>query len=144
FIGFSIEASGKETFQSSNPATGIKLENLFYKATAEEVDKTANMAAAAFQVYRKKSGVEKATFLEAIATEIKALGDDLIQMCVTESALPKGRIEGERERTMNQLRLFASLLREGSWLDARIETAIPDRTPLPKADLRYMQIGLGP
>ena len=144
FIGFSIEAAGKETFKSVNPATGVQLETIFYKATKEEVDKAARKAADAFQVYRKKSGAEKADFLEAIANEIKALGDALIDTCVTESALPKGRIEGERERTMNQLRLFASLLRDGSWLDARIETAIPDRTPLPKVDLRYMQIGLGP
>jgi 2,5-dioxopentanoate dehydrogenase len=143
-IGFSSAAEGKETFRSANPATGVSLEYIFYKATESEVDKTALLAASAFQLYRKKSGKEKAEFLETISNEIKALGDELIQMCVTETALPKGRIEGERDRTVNQLALFAALLREGSWLDARIETAIPDRTPLPKADIRYMEIGLGP
>src|SRR6185369_3996638 len=104
----------------------------------------AKKAAEAFQVYRKKSGLEKAAFLESIASEIVALGDELIDLCCKETALPKGRIEGERGRTVNQLKLFASLLREGSWVDARIETADPARTPIPKPDIRYMEIGLGP
>jgi 2,5-dioxopentanoate dehydrogenase len=143
-IGFRSEASGGDTFKSINPATALPLEHTFYKATPAEVDKTAKLAGSAFQVYRKKSGRERAAFLEAIADEIKALGDDLVQMCCTETALPKGRVEGERDRTVNQLRLFASLLKEGSWVDARIETAIPDRAPLPKPDIRYMEIGLGP
>ncbi|MEJ7677709.1 MAG: aldehyde dehydrogenase family protein [Segetibacter sp.] len=143
-IGFELVANGSETFQSVNPATGKKLPKNYYKATAAEVEMAAKKAAAAFQVYRKKSGSEKAIFLEAIANEIKELGDELVEVCLTETAIPKARIEGERERTVNQLRLFASLLREGSWVDARIETALPDRTPLPKPDVRYMLVGLGP
>jgi len=143
-IGFTSVAGGTETFQSVNPATNTKLPYKFHKATPEEAALAVAKAAEAFQQYRQKSGIEKAGFLERIATEIKALGDELIETCCTETALPKARIEGERDRTMNQLRLFATLLREGSWLDARIETAIPDRTPLPKADIRYMEVGLGP
>ena len=143
-IGFELVAQGQEDFASVNPSTGENLSYRFKKATKEEVNKAVEKAAAAFQVYRKKSGKEKAAFLEKIADEIKALGDELVTLCMTETALPKGRIEGERDRTANQLKLFASLLREGSWLDARIETAIPDRAPLPKADIRYMEIGLGP
>jgi NADP-dependent aldehyde dehydrogenase len=143
-IGFDLVAEGKEMFQSANPALGIKLEYKFVKATEKEVNKACEKAAAAFQVYRKKSGVEKAVFLEAIAEEIKAWGDQLIEICCTETALPKARIEGERGRTVNQLLLFANMLREGSWLDARIETADPARTPLPKPDIRYMHVGLGP
>jgi 2,5-dioxopentanoate dehydrogenase len=143
-IGFDRVAEGKETFQSVNPALGIKLEFTFIKATVHEVNIACEKAAAAFQIYRKKSGVEKAVFLETIAEEIKLLGDQLIDTCCTETALPKPRIEGERGRTINQLLLFAGMLREGSWLDARIETADPTRTPLPKPDIRYMHVGLGP
>lgn len=143
-IGFELVAEGSERFHSFNPATGTKLDYVFNKATPEEVNKAAEKAAQAFQVYRKKSGIEKAIFLEAIANEINAMGEALIEICCNETALPKARIEGERARTVNQLKLFASLLREGSWVDARIETADPTRTPLPKPDIRYMEIGLGP
>lgn len=143
-IGFDLVAAGTETFQSVNPALAVKLEYKFVKATSDEVNKACEKAATAFQVYRKKSGIEKAVFLEAIAEEVKALGDQLIEVCCTETALPKARIEGERGRTINQLLLFASMLREGSWLDARIETADSNRTPLPKPDIRYMHVGLGP
>lgn len=143
-IGFDRVAEGTEIFQSANPALGTKLEYKFVKATVQEANMACEKAAAAFQVYRKKSGIEKAVFLEAIAEEIKALGDQLIEVCCAETALPKPRIEGERGRTVNQLLLFATMLREGSWLDARVETAEPSRTPLPKPDIRYMHVGLGP
>jgi len=143
-IGFEQIAEGKEIFHSVNPALGIKQEYKFYKATEIEAMMACEKAAAAFQVYRKKSGKEKAVFLEAIAEEIKNLGDQLIDICCSETALPKARIEGERGRTVNQLLMFANMLREGSWLDARIETADPSRAPLPKPDIRYMHVGLGP
>src|SRR5678815_5930215 len=95
-IGFESSADGTKSFQSVNPALSTKLNQHFYKATPGEVDKAVEKAALAFQVYRKKSGKEKADFLESIATEIIALGDELIDMCCTETALPKARIEGER------------------------------------------------
>jgi NADP-dependent aldehyde dehydrogenase len=142
-IGFELSAEGNELSRSVNPATGEKIAD-FHKATANEVEKAVAKAASAFQIYRKKSGAEKAAFLDAAANEILALGDELVTICCAESALPKGRIEGEMGRTANQLKMFAALLREGSWLDARIETANPERTPIPKPDLRYMQVGLGP
>jgi alpha-ketoglutaric semialdehyde dehydrogenase len=142
-IGFEQSAEGEANIQSLNPATGEIL-GMFYKATPGEVDKAASKAAAAFQIYRKKSGAEKAAFLEAAAAEIEALGDDLVTITCAESALPKGRIQGEMGRTTGQLRMFANLLRDGSWVDARIELANPERTPLPKPDIRFMQMGLGP
>src|SRR5215217_8670156 len=114
-IGFELSANGDESFQSVNPALGIKLNYHFHKATSAEANKAVEKAAFAFQLYRKKSGIEKAVFLETIAKEIMALGDELIDICCTETALPKGRIEGERMRTVSQLKLFAELLREGSW-----------------------------
>jgi len=142
-IGFEQSADGTTTLPSVNPATGETLGE-FPKATPAEVDKAVAKAAAAFQVYRKKSGADKATFLEAIATEIEATGDELVTICCAETGLPTGRIQGERGRTTGQLRMFATLLRDGSWLDARIETANPERTPIPKPDIRFMQMGLGP
>ena len=143
-IGYETSALGTDIFHSVNPPTGQKLADSFHKATKKEVESAAKKAETAFQTYRKKTGIEKALFLEAIGEEILAIGDELITTACIETALPKGRIEGERMRTVNQLRMFAALLREGSWVDARIETAQPDRTPLPKPDLRYMQIALGP
>jgi alpha-ketoglutaric semialdehyde dehydrogenase len=143
FIGFEQSGEGTDILKSVNPGTGETLAQ-FSKATPAEVDRAVAKAATAFQIYRKKSGAEKAAFLEAAAAEIVALGDELVNICCAESGLPQARIQGEVGRTAGQLRLFATLLKEGSWVDARIETAIPDRAPLPKPDIRYMQIGLGP
>lgn len=114
------------------------------QATPGETDLTVEKAAAAFPLYRKKSAAEKAAFLEAIALEIDNCGEELILVCMGETALPRARIEGEKARTVNQLKMFASLVREGSWVDARIETARPERAPVPKPDLRSMHIALGP
>lgn len=143
-IGFDNSASGTETFYSYDPVAQKDNGYLFYKATVEETDLAAKKASAAFQLFRKKSGTEKAGFLDAIAAAIMDLGDELVTVCSLETALPAVRIQGERMRTVNQLKMFAALLREGSWVDARIETADANRTPLPKPDLRYMQIPLGP
>jgi alpha-ketoglutaric semialdehyde dehydrogenase len=142
-IGFESSREGKDVITSINPTSGDQTGE-FFVATPAEVDKAVEMAAEAFQVYRKKSGAEKALFLEAIADEIMEIGEELITVCCAESGLPVPRTTGERGRTTGQLRLFAELLKEGSWLDARIETADPDRVPLPKPDIRYMQMALGP
>jgi NADP-dependent aldehyde dehydrogenase len=143
-IGQEYSTLSKETFHSCHAAGGENKDFLFYSATTEEVNKAAEKVASAFQVYRKKSGVEKATFLEAIAEEIMNAGDELITTSMAETALPQARLQGERGRTTGQLKMFADLLREGSWVDARIETAQPDRTPLPKLDIRFMHLPLGP
>jgi len=143
-IGNSISAEGESTFQALNPTTGEKLPTQYHKATKAELELAAQKAQAAFKIYRKKSGLEKAAFLDKIAEEIENIGDDLVQIATAETGLPAGRIQGERGRTTGQLRLFAQLLRDGSWVNARIETAIPDRQPLPKVDLRLMQQPLGP
>ncbi len=143
-IGFEHSGSGDEIFYSYNPVKQTNNEYSFYKATPDEVNHAVVKAAAAFQVYRKKSGVEKANFLATIAEELLNTGDELVTVCCNETGLPVARIEGERIRTVNQLKLFAALLREGSWVDARIDTALPERTPVPKPDLRFMHIPLGP
>src|SRR5687767_11087982 len=108
-IGFEQRSTGDDRFHSTNPATGEVLDHVFYKATENDVNLACEKAAKAFQTYRKKSGIEKAIFLETIASEIKALDDQLIETCCLETALPKARIEGERNRTVNQLLMFASM-----------------------------------
>lgn len=143
-IGASLSGEGSEIFYAENPATGQSLEPGFHEATEQEINKAIEKAVEAFQRYRNTSGKDKATFLEAIADEIVALGDALIKRCMEETGLPEARLTGERGRTVGQLKLFASLLREGSWVDARIDLADPERKPLPKPDVRSMQRALGP
>lgn len=108
------------------------------------IDNILQCSQAAFQLFKKQSGKSRAIFLETIAKEIEALGQPLIEMAMQETHLPEARLVGERGRTCNQLRQFAALLNEGSWVEARIDTAIPDRTPLPKPDIRKMMVPLGP
>jgi alpha-ketoglutaric semialdehyde dehydrogenase len=112
--------------------------------SAEEVDVVLKQSHAAFESYKKSDGVAKSKFLEAIAAGIEQLGNDLIQQAMVETNLPEARLAGERARTVNQLRQFAALVKEGSWVEARIDTAIPDRMPLPKPDIRKMMVPLGP
>jgi 2,5-dioxopentanoate dehydrogenase len=94
--------------------------------------------------YRSPGPDALARFLETVGDQIVAAGDQLISTCAGETALSVDRLTGERARTVNQLKLFAALVREGSWVDARIDTAIPDRKPVPKPDLRRILLPLGP
>lgn len=144
FIGNELSVEGKETFNGVNPATGKNLPTDFHEASLNEINKAIAKAEQAFTIYSKKSGKEKALFLDTIAEEILALGDELLKRCHQETGLPIARLTGERGRTVNQLKLFGGLLKEGSWVEARIETAIPDRQPLPKPDIRSMYKALGP
>ena len=109
-----------------------------------EVALAASLAAAAFDPYRNLPLAQRAAFLEAIAEEILQLGDALIERAHAESGLPIARLTGERGRTVGQLRLFAQVVRDGHFLSAVIDTAQPDRQPLPRADLRLTKIPLGP
>jgi NADP-dependent aldehyde dehydrogenase len=133
-----------KAFKAENPATGKMVEPSFYEASQKEVDEAVHQAEDAFQIYNKKNGKQRADLLDAIADEIMALGDVLIQRCMEETGLPEARLTGERGRTVNQLKFFAQLLREGSWVNARIDLADPDRKPLPKPDVRSMYRPLGP
>ena len=135
---------GGKTFHATNPSTNEPMEPAFHEASAAEVAAALDASAVAFTDYRQRSGAERAQFLEAIALEIEALGDPLIHRAHAETGLPHARLIGERGRTCGQLRLFASLVREGSWVDARIDPALPNRQPLPRADLRRMLVALGP
>ncbi len=113
-------------------------------ATEQDVDTALRKAHTAWQTYRQTSGEERATFLRAIADNIEALGDELVETVMAESNLPQGRVVGERGRTCGQLRLFADLVAEGNWVEATIDTGDPDRTPAAKPDIRRMNIALGP
>ena len=144
FIGSQLSAEGTNTFQGFDPNTNQPLEGAFHTATQQDLERTMQLAQEAFQQTKKLSGAQKANFLRAIAEEIEALGDNLVKRACAESGLPEGRIIGERGRTMNQLKTFAQLVEEGSWVDARIDTALPERQPVPKPDIRKTQVAIGP
>ena len=143
-IGNKLSSETDIIFQAVSPVTGHSLEPVFYEASQHEINEAIELSNRAFQLYRNKTGSEKADFLEAIAEEIITLDLVLIYCAMEETGLPEGRLTGERGRTVGQLKLFAGLLREGSWVDARIDTADPARKPIPKQDIRSMQKALGP
>ncbi|MFN0119476.1 MAG: aldehyde dehydrogenase (NADP(+)) [Blastocatellia bacterium] len=143
-IGNSLSSENTQTFQAFDPAAGQALPTAFHEATTSEINRACELAACAFTAYRATTGEQRAAFLDRIADEFLALGDELIQRANAETGLPIDRLTGERGRTMNQLRAFAALIREGSWVEATIDRAIPDRQPLPKVDLRRMLIAMGP
>ncbi|MEP2776270.1 MAG: aldehyde dehydrogenase (NADP(+)) [Luteolibacter sp.] len=144
FIGSSRSAGTQVCGQALNPATGEKLLPDYVSATPEEVAKAVDMAAAAFPAYSSMPGKVRAGFLRAIAAKIEGSVEDIAARGPLETGLPEGRMRGETARTCGQLRMFADLLEEGSWVDARIDRAQPDRQPLPKPDLRSMLWPLGP
>ncbi|MRX46915.1 aldehyde dehydrogenase (NADP(+)) [Pedobacter puniceum] len=139
FVAFS-----RNTFNASRAADESIIDIPFYEATKAEINAACTAAAFAFDTYKTKSGIEIAKFLETIAEEIVALGDVLIETAKAETGLPDARLNGERGRTTGQLNLFAKMLREGSWVNAIIDTAQPERKPLPKVDIRMMQVPIGP
>ncbi|WP_423998519.1 aldehyde dehydrogenase (NADP(+)) [Maribacter sp. IgM3_T14_3] len=143
-IGSKSSKQGTNTFKTFNPKENKETEWTFYEASSSEIDEAVALATDAFKVYKDFSGAKKAEFLEAIAEEIEDLGDELIETYCKESGLPDGRARGERGRTMGQLRAFANLLKEGSWVEAVIEKAQPNREPMPKSDIRKMLFPLGP
>jgi NADP-dependent aldehyde dehydrogenase len=144
FIGFSRSTGTQPCAQAVNPATGETLSPQYVGATAAEVDKALALAAAAFPAYCDLTGKRRAGFLRAIAANIEAAVEDIAARGPQETGLPEARMRGETARTTGQLRMFAALLEEGSWVDARIERAIPGRAPVPKPDLRSMLRPLGP
>ena len=133
-----------QTFNGINPANGEKLEPAYVGIGAADVEAVAQQAARAFAAYRAKSGKDKAAFLRAIADNIEGAVEDLVERMPAETALPEPRVRGEAGRTVGQLRMFADLIENGSWVDARIDLANPDRQPLPKPDVRSMLHPLGP
>ena len=144
YIGNQLSATGNKTFKTFNPLLNIENEWEITEASTNEVNQAAELASGAYKTYSKISGEKKAVFLRTIAEEIEALGDELLQVYSSESGFPNGRAMGERGRTLGQLRAFANHIEAGNWVDASIDTAQPDRQPLPKVDLRKMNVALGP
>ena len=143
-IGFGRGSETGDTFRAFDPTTGEAAGPLFCSATMDELERAATLAGEARISFGNTSGRERAKFLRAIAGNIEALGDVLIQRATLETSLPNARFAGERARTCAQLRMFADLLDEGSWVDARLDYAIPTREPIPKPDVRSMLRPLGP
>lgn len=142
-IGGQWVGSGEASLRVASRTDGALLPTVFFMATADEVGEAARVASEAFDAYRTLHAEARALFLEAIASAIEELGDALIQRAHQESGLPITRLTGERGRTCGQLRMFARVVREGSWVDARIDHADPTRTP-PRPDIRRMLIPMGP
>ncbi len=138
----SVRGSG-DSFRAFAPATGEALQPEFHTTGGAEISRATALAQAAFDSYRETGLDDRARFLETIAQQIVELGDELIVRAMAESGLPRARLEGERGRTVGQLQLFAGLLREGSWLDARLDTALPERA-IPRPSIRMRMIALGP
>lgn len=143
-IGFSSSARGSGTFRTHNPQTGAPTPWSFSEATPEEAEAAMAMASRAHEAYREVPGSRRAEYLRAIAGALEADAEHLIPVYIEESGLPEGRARGELGRTVGQLRAFADLVAEGSWVEARIDTAQPDRQPVPKPDIRKCQVPLGP
>ncbi|MFJ4052889.1 aldehyde dehydrogenase (NADP(+)) [Pseudomonas sp. NPDC089743] len=144
FIGGQRSAAGSVRLQSFDARTGEALPVVFTQATPEEVAAAAQAAEAAFAEYNALAPERRAQFLDAIADQLDALDDTFVATVCRETALPAARIQGERGRTSNQMRLFAKVLRRGDYLGARIDRAQPQRQPLPRPDLRQYRTGLGP
>ena len=138
------ERTGGEPFFAVDPSTGAKGDVAFHNASTADVADACALADSAFEGFSTLSPETRAAFLEAVADQIMEIGDLLITTAMSETGLPRGRLEGERGRTVGQLRLFASYVRQGDWLDVTIDKALPERTPLPRSDLRRVNQAVGP
>lgn len=138
------DVHGSKLFHAIDPATGAVLEPGFASAEPRDVEQACLLAEEASGRFAMLPPEERARFLEAIADGIVEIGDDLILRAMLETGLSRARLEGERARTIGQLRLFAQVVRQGDWLDATIDSAMPDRQPLPRPDIRRMNVALGP
>lgn len=143
-IGFREGSGAGQPLHATDPTNGQRLQPGFIPATTEEVEVAVRLAADAFSVYRYVSGRDKGAFLRKIAAKIESIAPELIERAGQETALPQARLQGETARTCGQLRLFAQVVEEGSWVAARIDRADPDRKPAPKPDIRSLLRPLGP
>jgi 2,5-dioxopentanoate dehydrogenase len=134
-IGFGNGVGNGAGFAAMNPATGLPLEPQFFSASAEDLDRAASLAESAFPIYSNVSGKDKGIFLRHIAAAIESVSLEIVNRANLETGLSEDRLQGEIARTCNQLRLFAEVVEEGSWVDARIDT---------KPSIRSMHKPLGP
>lgn len=144
FIGSSRSVGAGPFVNAVQPGSGTLLEPLYLSAMPEEVERAMALAADAFPIYSCLPGSTRAGFLRTVALEIEGVVEDIVERGQLETALAEARLRGETARTVGQLRMFADLIEEGSWVDARIDRADPDRKPIPKVDIRSMLRPLGP
>jgi 2,5-dioxopentanoate dehydrogenase len=143
-IGSSLSAVGNKTFSAYDPRAGSEIEQRFVEATTAEVEKALDLADSAARRLGQLTPDQVVDFLTAIREEVRAIGDELITTAAQETGLDSDRLRGERERTLNQIGLFTEIVKEGSWVDARIDRALPDRTPQPRPDIRRILQPIGP
>ncbi len=136
YIGNTLSAKGSTTYQTCNPKTNLPNDVQYSEATSEEIDQAVQLASQAFPSYQNISGDKRSAFLHAIADEIEALGDTLVETYMSETGLPEGRAKGERGRTVGQLRMFADLIKTEDW---RIPTISGENN-----EVRQYLIPLGP
>jgi alpha-ketoglutaric semialdehyde dehydrogenase len=144
FIGSQRGSRDGASFQAFAPQTGDPLQPVFRSATHQELDRAVQLAHEAFASYAQTGGKTRASFLRRIADGFESHRDELAQRAHHETALPMPRLTGEVTRTASQLRMFAGVVEEGSWVQARFDPALPDRQPLPRPDIRSMLRALGP
>src|SRR5450830_1819500 len=142
-IGRSAVLGKEGTVKAIDPSRNEQIEPAFGLASNAELELACTLAWQAFDRYRGTTPEQRAKFLETIADRIMDIGPTLIERAMQESGLPQARLEGERGRTVGQLRLFAKVVRDGHYLDVALDAALPERAP-PRPDLRLRKIGLGP
>ncbi|MEV7610919.1 aldehyde dehydrogenase (NADP(+)) [Microbacterium sp. NPDC089320] len=141
--GRSVPGSGS-ALHAIAPDTDEQLDPPYSQIDVDQLREATAAAAEAFVTFSRLEPETHAAFLETIADEIEAIGDALIERAMQETGLPQARLAGERARTTGQLRLFAEVVRAGEHRGARIDPARPDRTPVPRVDIRQRKIPLGP
>ena len=143
-IGSSSGSRKGKAFHAFDPTTGQNIEPAYYSAEPDELQNAAQLAEESFPIFSRTSGRQRAAFLRTIAAKVEALVETLVLRTSLETALPATRVRGETARTCGQLRLFADVIEEGSWVNARIDPALPSRQPLPRPDIRSMLRPIGP
>ncbi|WP_010525842.1 aldehyde dehydrogenase family protein, partial [Nesterenkonia sp. F] len=141
--GRSVAGSGR-TVAGVDPATDETLEPAYSLIDEQQLAEATAAAAEAFETFSRLDPETHATFLETVAANIDAVGDEITARAMAETGLPEARLVGERGRTVNQLRLFAAVVRQGDHRGVRVDPAQPDRQPMPRADIRQRRIPLGP
>src|SRR5512145_329548 len=129
FFIASRATSGRDTYRACDATSGATIEPAFSVASPADIERACEAAGRAFDDFRAVPLEQRAALLESIADKIAAIGDDLIVRAMAETGLSRPRLEGERARTVGQLRLFANVVRRGHWLTLRIDTANAERVP---------------
>ena len=143
-IGYTLSAQSTKQIFAFDPAKMEQLPEVFFPATAAEVDMALEKAVSAWRIFRKMDPQRRAEFLIAIAEGLENLGDTLVSRMMLETAYPEARVLVERRRTVEQLRMFARYIVSDDWKNIVIEHAIPGRIPAPRPDLRKFNLAIGP